>query len=108
MSGLTKSAEGVIDTIREYVTAWGVDRLKRGMGVLPEGDKWVTEHEMRKRYVEARARKVHPDMTTQERDEVQEERKSFEVEFGKGLGQCERLGLIERDTAPLSTSIRLS
>ena len=63
---------------------------------------------MRKWYVDARATKVRPDMTPQERDEVQEERKSFELEFGKGLGQNERLGLIERDTAPLSTSIRLS
>ena len=88
-----EAADKVERVIRDYVKAWGVDRLKRGMGVLPEGNKWVSEHEMRDCFVRSTSRTM-----------TKEEAMSA---FGRGLRHCEDLGMVERDTAPMSTSIRL-
>lgn len=78
------------------------------MGVLPESERWVSEHEMRERFVDAHARRIAIGMTEDEREAVQAERREASASFGKGLATCERLGIVERDPAPLSTSIRLA
>ncbi len=94
MSAIGRNADLVVKVMRDRVEAMKADCLKRGIGIMPDGWKWLSEVEMREEFIKASSSEM--------------DRAAAAVAFGQGMAQCERLGIVERAEGPGSTSIYLN